>query len=36
LENIRIYADRENPDREEIVALVGEIESHLARVQQMI
>ncbi|MBA3351311.1 MAG: hypothetical protein H0U23_02590 [Blastocatellia bacterium] len=29
LENIRAYADREKPEREEIIALVGEIEKHL-------
>jgi hypothetical protein len=34
LENIRNYADRENPNREEIIELVGEIEKHLATVEQ--
>ena len=35
LENIRLYADRENPDREEIVALVGEIEKHLSKIEEV-
>jgi len=34
LENIRAYADRENPDREEIVALVAEIEKHLSGIEE--
>jgi hypothetical protein len=34
LENIRGYADREKPNREEILALVGEIEKHLSRLEE--
>jgi hypothetical protein len=34
LENIRGYADREKPNRDEILALVGEIEKHLSRVEE--
>ena len=34
LENIRGYADREKPNREEILALVGEIEEHIARLEE--
>jgi len=36
LENIRAYADRETPDREEIVALVTEIEKHLNRIEEVV
>jgi len=36
LENIRAYADRENPNREEIVALVTEIEKHLNRIEEVV
>lgn len=36
LENIRLFADRENPNRDEIVALVTEIERHLAGVEERI
>lgn len=36
LENIRGYADRPNPDRVEILSLVGEIEKHLAKVEEVI
>ena len=34
LENIRGYADREKPNRDEILALVGEIEEHLAGIEE--
>lgn len=34
LENIRRYADREKPNREEILALVDEIEKHLSRLEE--
>jgi len=34
LENIRGYADREKPNRDEILALVGEIEKHLSRLEE--
>ena len=36
LENIRGYADREIPNREEIIALVGEIEKHLSRIEEVL
>jgi hypothetical protein len=36
LQNIRGYADRENPNREEIVALVGEIENHLNKIEEVL
>jgi hypothetical protein len=36
LENIRGYADREKPNREEILELVGEIETHLAKVERIL
>ena len=36
LENIRLYADRENPNREEILELVKEIETHLAKVESLL
>lgn len=36
LENIRAYADREKPNREEILELVGEIEAHLAKVERIL
>ena len=34
LENILAYADREIPDREEIIGLVTEIEKHLSRIEE--
>ena len=34
LENIRLYTDREKPNREEILALVIEIESRLAEIDK--
>ena len=34
LENIRGYADREKPNRDEILALVGEIEEHLTGIEE--
>ena len=34
LENIRGYADREKPNREEILALVGEIQEALGSLEQ--
>lgn len=34
LENIIAYADRENPDKKEIVALVKEIQKHLSGVEE--
>jgi len=34
LEHIRAYADRENPNKEEILALVGEIEKHLSEIEE--
>jgi hypothetical protein len=36
LENIVAYADRPNPDREEILALVGEIQKHLGGIEEAI
>ena len=36
LENIRGYADREKPNRDEILALVGEIKEHLAGIEEEI
>jgi len=36
LANIRAYADREKPNREEILELVGEIESHLSKVERIL
>ena len=36
LENIAAYADRPNPDREEILALVGEIQKHLGGIEEAI
>lgn len=36
LENIRVYADRERPNGEEIVSLVKEIERHLARLEEAV
>jgi len=36
LENLRAYADRENPNREEIIALVAEIEKHLSRIEEVV
>lgn len=33
LKDIRAYADRDNPDREEIVSLVGEIEKHIGGIE---
>lgn len=36
LEHIRRYADRENPDRAEILILVAEIEKHLSQTQQSV
>ena len=34
LENIRRYADRDKPNREEIVALVAEIEKHILKIEE--
>ncbi len=34
LENIVAYADREKPDREEILALVAEIQKHLGGIEE--
>jgi hypothetical protein len=34
LENIRRYADRDKPNREEIVALVAEIEKHIIKIEE--
>jgi hypothetical protein len=36
LENIAAYADREKPDREEILALIGEIQKHLGSIEEAI
>jgi hypothetical protein len=36
LENIEAYADRANPDRDEILALVGEIRKHLSGIEEAI
>jgi hypothetical protein len=36
LENIAAYADREKPNREEILALVGEIQKHLGNIEEVI
>lgn len=36
LENIAAYADREKPDREEILALVAEIQKHLNGIEEAI
>lgn len=36
LENIRGYADREKPNRDEILSLVREIEEHLAGIEDEI
>ena len=36
IDNIRVYADRANPNGEEIVALVKEIERHLARMEEAV
>ena len=36
LENIRLFADREKPDGEEIVSLIKEIEDHMAKVEHRI
>jgi hypothetical protein len=36
LENIRGYADREKPNRDEILALVEEIEKHLSRLEDYV
>ena len=36
LENIAAYADREKPNREEILALVGEIQKHLGSIEEAI
>lgn len=33
LENIRLYADRQNPDREEILSLVREIQAGLSKLR---
>jgi hypothetical protein len=36
LENVRLFADREQPNREEIMGLIKEIENHMATVEQRI
>ena len=36
LENIRLFADREKPNRKEILELVAEIEAHLAKVGRLL